>query len=469
MREPHTAPDRSTCEIRNWVVFGPGWHKGRFYYSPADIRRMAANFARLSTGSAPHVEVTAKIGHDPEQRFARSLGFPALGRVILAGLSPKGMFIIRRLAQVPVDVGAAVNAGLLRSGSVELIDDLPDPRDASTNIPGPILTGVALLGEEPPALKGLTRPVAVYPDGTPVPPSTNLGPWVRAMAQVAAAVPHQPTFATRDGRTYASHTIAFSEMFTPGRDAKKRERKSTSASQRSRRPNRVPSSVLRVPSEDLSVHDQIVQQLQALGVDATQPPFAGLSDDALEQILTALQGGADPAEMSDDQESFSDDSADPAEQMMSAWKTYADDPATPAFAQTMMAAFADCVGGLTKRVGALEAAESGRQKTAAASFGDRVAAAVDSAILRGAITRRQRDTYLTAGLAKDRVRVFGAGPERGKTAAQAWLDDLNALPPGPMFREEIGAPEAGDPLADPFVLRAARHIPKLRETVSGKK
>jgi hypothetical protein len=435
---------------------------------------MAASFARLSTGPSPHVEVTAKIGHDPEQRFANSLGFPALGRVTLAGLTPDGMFVVRRLAQVPVDVGAAINAGLLRSGSVELIEGLPDPRDPALTIPGPILTGVALLGEEPPALKGLTRPAAVFPDGTRVPPSTDLAPWVRAMARVTSELPTRPSFADRDGRTYAARTIAFAEMFCSPPEARRRPGGGGRSPRTNSRPARSIPCVHFSAKGD-SVNDQIVQQLQALGVDTTQPPFAGLSPDALQQILDALQSQAASTDPHDGAGAAGQappnpgNPPDPTSQLMSAWKTFEDDPETPEFAQAMMTAFADCVGGLTKRVGALEAAESGRQKKDSASFGDRVVAAVDAAILRGALTRRQRDTYLTAGMAKDRLRVFSSGPSRGKTAAQAWLDDLNALPPGPMFREEIDSPIPGDPLADPFVLRAARHIPQLREKVAGAK
>ncbi|MDB5306205.1 MAG: hypothetical protein JWO38_407 [Gemmataceae bacterium] len=442
---PATTPDRSTCEIRNWVVFGPGWHKGKFFYSPADVRRMADNFTRLSTGPTPHVEATAKIGHDPEQRFAQSLGFPALGRVTHAGLAPDGTFVVRRLAQVPVGVGAAVNAGLLRSGSVELIDGIPDPNDPAVTIPGPILTGVAFLGEEPPALKGLARPRAVFPDGSAVPPATDLAPWIRSMAAVSR--PDRATATARDGRTYAAHTIAFSEMFSP--------------------------------PEVSHVRDQIVQQLQALGVDATQPPFAGLSDDALQQILSALQTGdpgatdglsANPNNLPTGPNGPGVPSAtDDSQALMSGWKHFADDPDTPAFAQSMMSAFAECVGKLTKRIGALEASEGSRQKTDSASFGDRVSAAVDAAILRGAITRRQRDTYLTAGLAKDRVRTFSAGPHAGKTAARVWLEQLNALPPNPLFREELDSPDPGDPLTDPWVLRAARHIPQMRPVLDGGK
>ena len=154
---------------------------------------------------------------------------------------------------------------------------------------------------------------------------------------------------------------------------------------------------------------------------------------------------------------------------MSAWKTYADDPQTPPFAHAMMTAFADSLGGLTKRLGALEAAESSRQKAMSASFGDRVISAVDAAILRGAISRRQRDTYITAGLAKNRIRMFASGPQRGKTPAQLWLDDLNAMPPGPLFREEIESPTPSDPLTDPFIIRAARHIPKLRDSLNSAK
>jgi hypothetical protein len=54
---------------------GPGYHKGRLY-TAADCRRMVENFDRLSAGSEPYLKAKAKLGHDDQQRLAKSLGYP---------------------------------------------------------------------------------------------------------------------------------------------------------------------------------------------------------------------------------------------------------------------------------------------------------------------------------------------------------------------------------------------------------
>lgn len=174
-----------TCEIRNWTVFGPGYWRGALY-APADCARVPPNFRRLLGTVNPVV----KIGHDKDQRLAKrlkeSLGFINVGEFAAVTPKPGGRFAVT-LVNVPTAVGAQVNAGRIRSGSVELIPFHADPDDPGKRIEGPIITGVSLLGEEHPAVKGLPPPRAVFADGTPVPPARDPTPWLQAMAEVMSA------------------------------------------------------------------------------------------------------------------------------------------------------------------------------------------------------------------------------------------------------------------------------------------
>jgi hypothetical protein len=211
-----------TCEIRDWVVFAPGYWRGGLY-THDDSRRMAENFPRCREWVDPSV----KLGHDRNQglieRLRRSLGFLSLGDVRAVTLRPYGRVAVT-LTNVPTLLGGLVNANRIKSGSVELIPFGRDPRDQSRQIPGPILTAVSLLGEEHPAVKGLGRiPRAVFADGSPVPANHDVAPWLEAMAAEHLAQgfsdrpPEQATFRVRVGGRdyeYPVTTVAFSE-YTP--------------------------------------------------------------------------------------------------------------------------------------------------------------------------------------------------------------------------------------------------------------
>lgn len=202
----------ATCEVRDWVVFGPGLHKGTLY-TPEMCARVPANFAQL----AGHLTPTAKLGHDRQQRFAKSFGFLNVGIVTDVKPVGGGNFALT-VKNVPTIVGAEINAGRLNGGSVELLPKLPDPRDPAKDIPGPILTGVGFLGEEQPAVKGFAPPRAVFADGTLVPASKDPAPWFEAMAEVMAFAARSGGFDDSTpqfewlGKTYSATVIAFSEM-----------------------------------------------------------------------------------------------------------------------------------------------------------------------------------------------------------------------------------------------------------------
>lgn len=240
---PATAPALpSTCNVLNWCVFWPGFWKEELY-SVARCQRLPANYRRLANrmpraklgaeipdGSRP----AGKLGHDPEQLIAErlklSLGLPSVGDVTRCAEVPgyPGHIEID-VRNVPTRVvGGEISAGRYNGGSVELKPETRDPDDAAQMIEGPILTGVAFLGEEPPALQDChpdlqsrTRPRATFDDGSAVP--ANPEPPPELMAAAADVMQHvarkfsgrydpaRRTVRIR-GREYAAEVVCFSDF-----------------------------------------------------------------------------------------------------------------------------------------------------------------------------------------------------------------------------------------------------------------
>lgn len=196
---PQTPPAEypATCEIRDWQVFTNGVHKGDLY-TPADVDQIAANFAPVSKSMTPYMG----LGHDKQQRVAASLGLPNAGHVTGCRSDGRGNLFLD-LANVPTWVGAKIEAKGYHSGSVELKRDFPPPDDPARPIPGRYLDGIALLGEEQPAVKGCTPPRAVFADGTPVPPNHDPVPVPKAL--LSALSPPRPVA--------GAHSVCFSQDF----------------------------------------------------------------------------------------------------------------------------------------------------------------------------------------------------------------------------------------------------------------
>src|SRR5262245_47549455 len=113
-----------TCEVRDFLIFGPGYHKGELY-GPERCERVVKNFELLKG----HLEPTVKLGHDRQQRLAKSLGFLNLGTVTDVKPRPDvgpGYFSVTA-KDVPTAVGQEIEAGRLNSGSVELVPKLMHP------------------------------------------------------------------------------------------------------------------------------------------------------------------------------------------------------------------------------------------------------------------------------------------------------------------------------------------------------
>ncbi|AMV24580.1 hypothetical protein VT84_09305 [Gemmata sp. SH-PL17] len=211
----------ATCAIRGLVAFGPGYHKNELY-SPQRCDQIAANYA--ATGGRPIP--LAKIGHDKQQRYAQSLGFPNVGMVTKCVPVGGGCFAVD-IDNVPTEIGAKVNAGLLRGSSVELKSHQRDPKDPARELPGDVLTGISLLGEEQPAvqnwpehLRAKAVPRATFADGSEVPPNHDVARWLNLAAEVSDDIAAEQggefsadrrTVRIR-GRSYAANTLCFSDF-----------------------------------------------------------------------------------------------------------------------------------------------------------------------------------------------------------------------------------------------------------------
>lgn len=200
------------------MVFWPGYHRDQLY-TAEECERIAPNF----TLCRRWVDPVVKIGHSKDQglvkkRLKESSGFFSLGDFQKVATQP-GSRVAVWLANIPTEIGGLVNANRLRSGSVELIPFMDDPRDQSKRLEGPIMTGLSLLGEEHPALKGVRIPQAVFADGRPVPANHNMAPWFAAMAGETRDMTSgfserwkpTPKF-WANGCDMAPKTICFSEM-----------------------------------------------------------------------------------------------------------------------------------------------------------------------------------------------------------------------------------------------------------------
>lgn len=212
-----------TCLIPHWYIFEAGYWKDD-YYSPDRVKRIDTSATELQGVIKPAV---LKLGHSEDQelrkRLETSIGFPAFGHVVNHGYDPTSHRAWVTFADVPTEIGGAINAGQFRGGSAELAPFIMDPRDPSHRIEGPILRAVALLGEEPDALPHLPPPRAVFADGTPVPPKPLVGPLLTAMAEVTKsyALGYRPQRRERIGNHDVPLTVLCFSEFRPTGQANK--------------------------------------------------------------------------------------------------------------------------------------------------------------------------------------------------------------------------------------------------------
>jgi hypothetical protein len=398
---PSAADTPANCEIRDWTVFRPGYHKGDLY-TPADVQRLAENFAALSSGEQPYLTPVGKIGHDKHQRLSQSLGFLNVGRIVDAGLDDAGNFVIRRMVDVPALVGGEINAGHINSGSVELASSCPDPSDPSKTIRGPILTGVAFLGEEQPAVKGFAPPRAVYPDGSEVPPSTNPAPWLQAMADVARFSAEYADADADDcvvigGRLCPVQTIRFSEM-TP-----------------------------------MMTRDQMIQQLTDSGFS---PEF--LSSQSDEQLKALCDQSGSEAFAAAMKKKYAEAPPQNVGTPAVVDKDHDGMSDAPAWAKQLAETckqMSDAVGDITKRVGSVEAKMSEDAKkdeeSKMSAFSERVSRDVAQRITAMKLLPRDKDRFVAEGVQVLTTKQFSTVVGDAEKAYSAFLSDLDGRPSYP--------------------------------------
>ncbi len=333
MPAPSATPDRSTCQIRGLTAFAPGYHKEQLF-TPADTDRMVAAFARLRGHLTPH----AKLGHDTQQRLKLSLGFPSLGDVTAVRADAAGRPVLD-LDNVPLEISQAINAGILRSVSIEVVPEVPDPSDASQKIPGPVLTAVSFLGEEQPAVKGLPPiPKATFRDGTEVPPASSSAPWLTAMADVLRhsagfSEAYHPTVVIA-GQTLEANILSFSEW--------------TPAETPAVTPDQIVAAFLALPPDQQAV---VLPQLAASGAGPTPvtvPPESKMADPP--PAIPGAAGAMMAAEPDGDEKAKAFAAA--------CAKKFADDPETGKMFTEMYAEHA----AMKKRFGDMEAAVQAKDK-----------------------------------------------------------------------------------------------------------
>jgi hypothetical protein len=147
--------DEPTGPVRGIAAFRPGVHNG-LPHSPEFLRQLVANFQKFSTGPAPHYTPYVSLNHDDGL---------ACGDVTAATLDGPEPQLVLDADNVPDTVRAWAKGGRLRQPSIEYFEPERDPktgrvidgfRDPDGHVvETPVLKALTLLGNKPPAVKGL--------------------------------------------------------------------------------------------------------------------------------------------------------------------------------------------------------------------------------------------------------------------------------------------------------------------------
>lgn len=212
-------PD-GTFSVRGWKVCVPGYWRGELF-SPARIAGIVATYRLLKGLLGSRFTPKVRIGHDPKQRLAASLGLPNAGRVTDLRPTPDGGMEIdtdgtpqKVLAWNPAS-GRAETFDLLQAfrnrnydgGSIELTRAMSHPTDPRRKL-FDVFDGIALLGEEHPAMRTadgipttgcdatLTLAFSAYAEEPPMTPKQQL-------AQLMGVDETDPSIAAMDDATCA--------------------------------------------------------------------------------------------------------------------------------------------------------------------------------------------------------------------------------------------------------------------------
>lgn len=451
---PANTENHATCFVHDWPIFVNGFHKGDLY-PPEAIDRMVANFNALSSpehaiyrrdDGQPFLIARVKIGHDKKQRLAQSLGFLNVGQVVRleVGEPVNGRLRVRLwLANVPATVGAAMNAGWVNEGSIDIDKRMPNPADSARTIEGPILTAVSCLGEEQAAVKGLNSPVAVFADGSEVPPMADPSEWLLAMFETLKDV-QQDEPPELSGNAAERMSVAFSSEYEA--------QDSATDSAPLEQPTVTPEELIAAfqalpPDQQTAVKAQIGGATMADGPGATTVPPA----------KPAAPGAVMAVEPDGDEKAKAFAAA--------CKKAFADDPETEKQFSAMFSEFSS----LKKRMSDYEASKEADQKKGEEAMSAAFSAAFDAAYEshgKTKITPQQHKARKEHTLALLATKEFASEASRGDLIG-GYAAQLKAMPVNPMIDPSQGrsTPAAGlTPLQQGVLDSEAfrRHAPGVR-------
>ncbi len=142
-----------TREMRAVEILKEGVWNGKPYTSE-DLDNIVAAFGALKGIHDP----PAKLGHDPNQKFAQKSGLPAVGWV--SRLTRAGKSLFADFTDVPAQFAELVEAGGYKKRSAEIWRDI---EFNGTTYPL-VLKAVSWLGADVPAVSGMSDMVELYED-----------------------------------------------------------------------------------------------------------------------------------------------------------------------------------------------------------------------------------------------------------------------------------------------------------------
>jgi hypothetical protein len=147
-----------TVDIPNVEILSVGsWHgqgcpSSGCTFTTDDLDTIVASHAATAGSLRPPV----KLGHDDDQKLLQADGYPAAGWV--TNLRRTGEKLIADLVGVPKKIAELMDAGAYRTRSVELDGNI----DVGGTTYSILLTGLALLGADLPAVTSLADITALY-------------------------------------------------------------------------------------------------------------------------------------------------------------------------------------------------------------------------------------------------------------------------------------------------------------------
>lgn len=145
--------DEKTYTLVDEEILKVGTHKG-FPFTPEILKEIFDNFYKFKGTIKP----TVKLGHSEGEIEKRS-GFPAVGYITDLKLTPDGQTLKADIERVPAQVKDLIDKGAYAQKSAEIWVNYEDENGEKV---GPLLTGLAVLGEELPEIKTLSDIQKLY-------------------------------------------------------------------------------------------------------------------------------------------------------------------------------------------------------------------------------------------------------------------------------------------------------------------